>query len=65
VSWALAVRDAVRRAVRTAETRRIHLFMSGPAGGALLLGHFWNRVCTTLVYEDLSPGYWPTFEIPG
>ncbi len=64
-SWAVAVRDAVRRAVRNHDSRRVHLFMSGPAGGALLLGHVWNRVGPTLVYEDLSPGYTPTFEIPG
>lgn len=64
-SWALAVRDAVRGIVRSAQARRVHLFMSCPAGGALLLGHIWNRVGTTLVYEDLSPGYAPTFEIPG
>lgn len=64
-SWAVAVRDAVRGVVRTLDGSRVHLFISGPAGGALLLGHVWNRVGPTLVYEDLSPGYAPTFEIPG
>lgn len=65
LGWARAVRDAVRSAVRSHGSRRVHLFMSGPAGGALLLGHAWNRVGPTVVYEDLSPGYAPTFEIPG
>lgn len=64
LGWAVAVRSAVRNAVRPFAGARIHLFMSGPAGGALLLGHVWNRVGPTVVYEDLSPGYAPTFEIP-
>ena len=65
LSWAHSVRDAARGAVRNLGSRRVHLFISGPAGGALLLGHVWNRVGPTIVYEDLSPGYAPTFEIPG
>jgi CBASS immunity sensor of nucleotide second messenger signals len=64
LSWAVAARDAARSAVPVGGAR-VHLFMSGPAGGALLLGHVWNRVGLTRVYEDLSPGYAPTFEIPG
>jgi hypothetical protein len=64
LGWALATRDAIRAAVRESGARRVHLFMSGPAAGALMLGHVWNRVAPTLVYEDLCPGYAPTFEIP-
>ena len=64
VGWAHAARKEVRAAVRNTGARRVHLFMSAPAGAALLLGHIWNRVGTT-VYEDLSPGYASTFEIPG
>ena len=74
VTWQLAnepqavrrlVRDSIRAAVRDSGARRVHLFMSAPAGAALLLGHIWNRVGTTIVYEDLSPGYVSTFEFPG
>jgi len=65
VGWAHATRDSIRAAVRDSGARRVHLFMSAPAGAALLLGHIWNRVGTTIVYEDLSPGYVPTFELPG
>ena len=65
VGWARAARDEIRAAVRDSRARRVHLFMSAPAGAALLLGHIWNRVGTTVVYEDLSPGYASTFEIPG
>jgi hypothetical protein len=65
VGWAHATRDAIRAAVRDSKAPRVHLFMSAPAGAALLLGHLWNRIGPTVVYEDLSPAYAPTFEIPG
>ncbi len=65
MGWALRVRDVVRAQVRETGARKVHLFMSGPAGGALFLGHVWNRVPTTQVYEDLNPGYAPAFLIPG
>jgi hypothetical protein len=65
LGWAHAVRDALRAEIRETGARRIHLFMSGPAGGALLLGHCWNRVAPTLVYEHLGGAtYAPTFEVP-
>lgn len=63
--WASDVRDIVRNAVREAPVPKLHWFMSGPAGAALLLGHFWNRVPLTQLYEDLNPGYAPTIAIPG
>jgi SMODS-associated and fused to various effectors sensor domain len=62
--WALKVRDIVRDAVREAPVPKLHLFLSGPAGAALLLGHFWNRVPYTQLYEDLNPDYAPTLAIP-
>jgi hypothetical protein len=65
VGWAHAAREAIRAAVRDSGARRVHLFMSVPAGAALLLGHIWNRVGTTVVHDDLSPGYVPTFEFSG
>ncbi|WP_437508293.1 SAVED domain-containing protein [Sorangium sp. So ce1099] len=65
MGWALAVRRVVRDQVRATGARRVHLFLSGPAGGALLLGHLWNRLPSTQLYEDLSPGYAPAFLIQG
>ncbi|XXT20423.1 SAVED domain-containing protein [Sorangium sp. So ce429] len=65
MGWALAVRRLVRDQVRATGARRVHLFLSGPAGGALLLGHLWNRLPSTQLYEDLSPGYAPAFLIQG
>ncbi|WP_437953754.1 SAVED domain-containing protein [Sorangium sp. So ce296] len=65
MGWALAVRQVVRDQVRATGASKVHLFLSGPAGGALLLGHLWNRIPSTQLYEDLSPGYAPAFLIPG
>jgi hypothetical protein len=49
---AVGIRDAVRRAARWRP--RVHLFLAGPMGLSLLLGHRWNRVAATTVYEDLA-----------
>ncbi|WP_211244395.1 SAVED domain-containing protein [Actinospica robiniae] len=60
---AVVIRDTVRRAARTAP--HVHLFLAGPMGLALLLGHRWNRVCPTTVYEDVAAAdiYEPAFTI--
>ncbi|GAB3163231.1 SAVED domain-containing protein [Microbispora hainanensis] len=49
---AVGIRDALRRTSRGAA--RIHLFQAGPMGLALLLGHRWNRLRPTVVYEDVA-----------
>ncbi|TDV48803.1 SAVED domain-containing protein [Actinophytocola oryzae] len=51
-AFAQGCRDAVRKAAR--HSPRIHLFLAGPTGLALLLGHRWNRLRPTLVYEDVQ-----------
>jgi SMODS-associated and fused to various effectors sensor domain len=61
VALAVGIRDVARCAARTSP--RIHLFMACPAGLALLLGHRWNRVTTTLVYEDLKTEYIHAYSI--
>lgn len=59
---AVGIRDAVRREVR--RHVRVHLFLAGPMGLALLLGHRWNRVAPTTIYEDLqAAGYEAAFTI--
>jgi hypothetical protein len=45
--------------------QRVHLFQAQPNALAMMLGHIWNRVPPTLIYEDLNPGYQATFEIAG
>lgn len=54
----------VREALRDQPATRVHLFLTVPRGLALLLGHVWNRVPETVVYEDvLADGYAPTFTL--
>jgi hypothetical protein len=62
LALAVGIRDVARRAAR--KTVHLHLFQAGPLGLALLLGHRWNRVVTTSVYEDLGPqGYELAFTV--
>lgn len=65
--WAYAVRDAVRGLVREHKPDMIHLFLAGPHGAILLLGHLWDRMPSTQLYEDLgsTAGYAPSYLIPG
>ena len=59
---AVGLRDAARRTVRGHP--RVHLFLATPMGLALLLGHRWNRVAPTVVYEDLAAlGYEAAFTV--
>jgi hypothetical protein len=51
-SLAVGIRNAARRASQGLGD--VHLFLAGPMGLALLLGHRWNRVAPTIVYEDLG-----------
>lgn len=64
-SVAVNVRDAVRRALRDFDAEHIHLFLATPGVLALLLGHRWNSLRSTTIYEHLGPGrsYEPTFQI--
>jgi SMODS-associated and fused to various effectors sensor domain len=63
---AVRIRDLVRRLAREHNARRLHLFLTVPHGLALLLGHIWDRMPPTLLYEDLGAGnaYQPAFLIP-
>lgn len=64
--WARGARERVRTV--TAQTRppKIHLFLCTPAGQALFLGHDWNLLPTTCVYEHLGGArYTPTLTLKG
>jgi hypothetical protein len=63
VALAQAIRNEIRRLADATHPTRLHLFLACPAGLALLLGHRWNRVPTTQLYEDLGVGsqYTPAF----
>jgi len=59
---AYGIREAVRPLVR--RHGRVHLFLAMPMGLAMLLGHRWNAMPTTTVYEDLvQDGYERAFTI--
>jgi hypothetical protein len=59
---AVGLRDAARRAARGHP--RLHLFLATPMGLALILGHRWNRVAPTVIYEDLAAlGYEAAFTV--
>lgn len=68
VAYAQRIRDWVRQELEVHLTVEvIHLFLAGPGGLALLLGHRWNRLRTTIVYEHLGigRGYTPAFTVLG
>lgn len=60
-SLAIAIRDFARQHCTTSE---VHLFLIGPLGLAVLLGHHWNRVSRTHIYEHLgTPDYEHAFSV--
>jgi hypothetical protein len=66
VALAKQIRDLARQELdRRPAADRIHLFLAGPGGLALLLGNRWNRIRPTVVYEHLGAGrgYAPAFTV--
>jgi hypothetical protein len=61
LGFVFATFDEIRRVERS--VTKLHLFQSAPNGIGVLLGHLWNRVPVTQLYDDAnSPkGYFPTF----
>jgi hypothetical protein len=62
---AYAISDALRGDASGAP--RVHLFQATPMPLSLLIGHLWNRMPETQLYDDLGAGkgYTPTFRIAG
>lgn len=56
-----AARDATRRALRGQPGATVHLFLACPGALAMLLGHRWNRIAPTVLYEDLKTTYQAAF----
>lgn len=65
IAGAVALRDRVRELVVETQSGHVHLFLAAPHGFALLLGHLWDRLPKTQLYEDLGSGrgYAPSFLI--
>lgn len=64
--YAYTIRDLVRNLTREYKPDKLHLFLSAPNGVVLLLGHLWDRMPSTQLYEDLGApgGYAPSYLIP-
>jgi hypothetical protein len=60
IGWARAARDHARNAVAGIGSTRVHFFIAAPTGLAMMLGHQWNLMPATTIYEHLRPGYTPT-----
>jgi hypothetical protein len=60
---ALAAVDAIRGCARTRRPDRVHVFQCGPLALSVLIGHAWNRMPPTMLYDDLNSAalYTPTF----
>lgn len=64
VGTATAIKQAVRAALREHGCREVNLFIAAPAALALHLGHQWNRMAPTTVWEDLGiDGYQASFKV--
>lgn len=62
---AVAIRDQTRALLEERPADFIHLFLAVPGGLAMLLGHRWNALRPTTVYEHLGVGrgYQPTLKV--
>jgi len=60
-----AISDALRR--DASGCSRVHLFQATPMPLSLMIGHLWNRMPETQLYDDLGAGkgYTRTFRITG
>lgn len=65
MGWTRASREIVRAEVKAARANHVHVFMLCPGGVALMLGHQWNVMPTTTVYEYAGGTYSPTLTFPG
>jgi hypothetical protein len=63
-AWVRSAREQARRAAASGGATRAHLYMAAPAALAIMLGHQWNLMPPTIIYEHLRTGYAPTFTIP-
>lgn len=61
---AVSISNAIREDTGALQ-EQLHLFQAGPLALAIMIGHLWNRMPATQLYDDLGPGagYAPTFLI--
>jgi hypothetical protein len=62
-AWTRSAREQARRAATAIGATHAHLYLAAPAGLAMMLGHQWNLMPPTTIYEHLRPGYAPTITL--
>jgi hypothetical protein len=65
MAWTRAARERVREEVNAAEAGRVHVFLQCPGGVALMLGHQWNVIPPTTIYEYVTGTYTPAASFDG
>jgi hypothetical protein len=65
LALALTIQRQIQRLIARTSAQSLHVFLGCPAGLALFVGHRWNRLRPTTVYEDAGAGrgYFPTFHV--
>lgn len=67
--WAASAAREMREQVRTfqdeIDAKAVHLFISSPAAFAMFLGHGWNLIRSTTVYDHTGRTYVPTMTLAG
>jgi len=63
-AWVRSAREQARRVAGDVGANRAHLYVAAPAALAMMLGHQWNLMPPTTIYEHLRPGYAPTLRFP-
>jgi hypothetical protein len=64
VAWARSAREQARQAATAIGATHVHLYLAAPAALAMMLGHQWNLMPATTIYEHARPGYIPTISLP-
>lgn len=64
-TWSRSARELLRGELGklVQPPSQLHLFIAAPAGAALLLGHDWNLLPETVVYELVDSHYVPTVTV--
>jgi hypothetical protein len=65
MGWTRATREVVRAQANALNSSTVHVFFLCPAGIALMLGHQWNIMPPTVLYEFVGNSYEPTISFPG
>ena len=65
MGWTRATREIVRAAANELSSSIVHAFFFCPAGIALMLGHQWNLMRPTVIYEFVGSSYEATISFPG